>query len=78
MNATDVISTGRKRTRQASRIAVTRSADAPELRTGAILEISTAVSEEEFLSQIEIAIDGPAAAALQPLDDLTPLPWEVR
>jgi anti-sigma factor RsiW len=61
-----------------TRIAVTRSADAPELRTGAILEISTAVSEEEFLSQIEIAIDGPAAAALQPLDDLTPLPWEVR
>ena len=61
-----------------ARIAVTRSADAPELRTGAILEISTAVSEEEFLSQIEIAIDGPAAAALQPLDDLTPLPWEVR
>jgi len=61
-----------------TRIAVTRSADAPELRTGGILEISTAVSEEEFLSQIEIAIDGPAAAALQPLDDLTPLPWEVR
>ena len=61
-----------------TRIAVTRSADAPDLRTGAILEISTAVSEEEFLSQIEIAIDGPAAAALQPLDDLTPLPWEVR
>jgi len=61
-----------------TRIAVTRSADAPELRTGAILEISTAVSEEEFFSQIEIAIDGPAAAALQPLDDLTPLPWEVR
>jgi hypothetical protein len=27
---------------------------------------------------VEIAIDGPAAAALQPLDDLTPLPWEVR
>jgi hypothetical protein len=61
-----------------TRIAATRSADAPELRAGAILEISTAVSEEEFLSQIEIAIDGPAAAALQPLDDLTPLPWEVR
>ena len=61
-----------------TRIGVTRSADVPELRTGAILEISTAVSEEEFLSQIEIAIDGPAAAALQPLDDLTPLPWEVH
>jgi hypothetical protein len=65
-----------------ARIAVTRTVDAPELRTagstGVIREISAAVSDEEFLSQIEIAIDGPAAAALQPLDDLTPLPWEVR
>jgi len=66
----------------ATRIAVTRTVDAPELRTagstGVIREISAAVSDEEFLNQIEIAIDGPAAAALQPLDDLTPLPWEVR
>ena len=64
-----------------TRIVVSRSADAPDLRaggTGAIREISAGFSEEEFLSQIEIAIDGPAAAALQPLDDLTPLPWEVR
>jgi hypothetical protein len=31
-----------------------------------------------FLSQLEFASNGPAAAALQPLDELTPLPWEVR
>jgi hypothetical protein len=65
-----------------TRIVVGRSAGVPDLRaagsTGVIREISSGVSEEEFLSQIEIAIDGPAAAALQPLDDLTPLPWEVR
>lgn len=64
-----------------TRIVVARSADGPDLRassTGAIREISAGFSEEEFLSQIEFAIDGPAAAALQPLDDLTPLPWEVR
>jgi hypothetical protein len=61
-----------------TRIVVSRSADAQDLRTGAIREISAGFSEEEFLSQIEIAIDGPAPAALQPLDDLTPLPWEVR
>ena len=63
------------------RTPIAQPAEGPELRagsTGAILEVSTAVSDEEFLSQIEIAIDGPAAAALQPLDDLTPLPWEVR
>ena len=61
---------------------IARSADGPDLRasgsTGAIREISAGFSEEEFLNQIEVAIDGPAAAALQPLDDLTPLPWEVR
>jgi hypothetical protein len=65
-----------------ARIAVTRSADAPELRaagsTGVIREISAAISDEEFLSQIETAIDGPTTAALQPLNDLTPLAWEVR
>jgi len=45
---------------------------------GSIREVSAAASDEEFLSQIEIAIDGPSAAALQPLDDLTPRAWEVR
>ena len=65
----------------AARVIVARSQEAPELRgagsTGAIREVSAAISDEEFLNQIEIAIDGPAAAALQPLDDLTPRAWEV-
>jgi len=66
----------------AAPVMVARASDAQELvaagGTGSIREVSTAVSDEEFLSQIEIAIDGPAAAALQPLDDLTPRAWEVR
>jgi len=44
----------------------------------AIRQVTSVASDEEFLSQIEVAIDAPATAALQPLDDLTPLPWEVR
>jgi hypothetical protein len=66
----------------AAPVIVARSANVPELSVagsaGSIREVSAAVSDEEFLGQIEIAIDGPAAAALQPLDDLTPRPWEVR
>ena len=65
-----------------SRAIVARAAETPEIRStagaGTFREVSTTLSDEEFLSQIEIAIDGPAAAALQPLDDLTPLAWEVR
>jgi hypothetical protein len=66
----------------AAPVIVARSVDAPELdaagSTGSIQEVAAVVSDEEFLSQLEIAIDGPAAAALQPLDDLTPRAWEVR
>jgi hypothetical protein len=61
---------------------VARAAQDAELRaassTGTIREVSAPVSDEEFLSQIEVAIDGPAAAALQPLDELTPRAWEAR
>ncbi len=64
------------------RAIVARAAGAPEFRaagsSGTIREASTDLSDEEFLSEIEIALDSPTAAALQPLDDLTPLPWEVR
>jgi len=63
-------------------VVVSRSAEAPELRaaggTVTLREVSAAISDEEFLSQIEIAIDGPSTAALQPLDDLTPRAWEAR
>jgi len=65
-----------------SRVIASRAVEQPELRapvtTGAIREVAAAISDDEFLDQLETAIDAPAAAALQPLDDLTPLAWEVR
>ena len=65
-----------------ARVIIARTAEQPELRatasTAAIREVTASISDEEFLNQIEIAIDAPAAAALQPLDDLTPRAWEVR
>ncbi len=65
-----------------ARVIIARTAEQPELRatasTAAIREVTASISDEEFLNQIEIAIDAPAAAALQPLDDLTPRTWEVR
>jgi hypothetical protein len=36
-----------------------------------------ALSEEGFLSRLELAIDGAGGSALRPLHDLTPLIWEV-
>ena len=39
--------------------------------------VSTTMSEEEFLGQMEIAIETTGGSALRPLDDLTPLVWEV-
>ena len=38
--------------------------------------VSTTMSEEEFLGQLEIAIETTGGSALRPLDDLTPLAWE--
>jgi hypothetical protein len=61
---------------------IARASENPELRaagsTGTIREVAAVISDEEFLSQIEGAIDGPSAAALQPLDELTPRAWEAR
>jgi hypothetical protein len=66
----------------APRVIVGRTAEQPDLRapgaTGTIRELAAATSEEEFLNQIEIAIDAPASAALEPLDDLTPRAWDVQ
>jgi hypothetical protein len=66
----------------AARVIVARTAEQSGLRapgtTGAIRELAASVSDDEFLNQIEIAIDAPAAAALQPLDDLTPRAWDVQ
>jgi hypothetical protein len=39
--------------------------------------VSTTLSEEEFLGRLEVAIEGTSGASLRPLDDLTPLVWEV-
>jgi hypothetical protein len=64
------------------RVIVARTVEQPELRatgtTATLREVSASISEDEFLNQIEIAIDGPAAAALQPIDELTPRAWDVR
>jgi hypothetical protein len=68
--------------RPGGRVIVARAAEQPQLRasssTPGLREVSTSLSDDEFLNQLEIAIDAPAAAALQPIDDLTPTAWEVR
>lgn len=66
----------------AARVIVARTAEEPGLRAAipapTIREVTASISEDEFLSQIEMAIEAPAAAALQPIDDLTPRAWDVR
>ena len=51
---------------------IARGARQPTLQA-----VSTTMSEEEFLGQLEIAIETTGGSALRPLDDLTPLVWEV-
>jgi anti-sigma factor RsiW len=48
--------------------------------TGTTLRASSvpAVSDDEFLGQIEDAVDSNGPAALRPIDALTPRAWEVR
>lgn len=66
----------------AAHVIVAHTTEEPELRavgsTATIREVTASISDEDLLNQLEIAIDAPAAAALQPIDDLTPLAWEVR
>lgn len=38
---------------------------------------SPALSEEEFLSRLELAVDGAGGSTLRPLHEMTPLVWEV-
>jgi hypothetical protein len=59
----------------AGRVLPTRTTAAMPAAT--IQAVSTTLSEEEFLGQIEMAIEGTGGSALRPLDDLTPLVWEV-
>jgi hypothetical protein len=39
--------------------------------------VATTISDEEFLGQLELAVEGTGGTALRPLDDLTPRVWEV-
>ncbi len=58
-----------------SSLAASRAASSPA--AAALQAVSTSMSEEEFLGRLEIAIEGTGSSALRPLDDLTPLVWEV-
>ena len=53
-------------------VAARQAPAAPTLRA-----VATTISEEEFLGQLELAIEGTGGTALRPLDDLTPRVWEV-
>jgi anti-sigma factor RsiW len=58
----------------AAGVVVSKEADTPvELRA-----VSATLSDDELLSQIELAVDSTGPAALRPLDQLTPRAWEVR
>ena len=52
-----------------------RAAETPA--AASLQAVSTTMSEEEFLGRIEVAIEGTSGSALRPLDDLTPLVWEI-
>jgi hypothetical protein len=43
----------------------------------ALRAVSTAMSEDEFLGQVELSAVG-RPASLRPLDDMTPRAWEIR
>ncbi len=47
------------------------------METVTLRAVSTTLSEEEFLGQLEMAIEGNRSASLQPLDELTPRVWEI-
>jgi hypothetical protein len=48
------------------------SAAAPTLQA-----IATTISEDDFLGQVDVAIEEAGSGSLRPLDDLTPRVWEV-
>jgi hypothetical protein len=52
-------------------------ASLPDQGGATLRAVSTTLSEEEFLGQLEIAIEGSRSASLQPLDELTPRVWEI-
>jgi hypothetical protein len=58
------------------RPAVTQSAR--QQPTGTVLRGAAVVTDEEFLGEVEEAIDSSGPAVLRPIDELTPRAWEVR
>jgi hypothetical protein len=52
-----------------------RTAASPE--AAGFQAVSATMSEEEFLGRLEMAVEGTGGSALRPLDDLTPLVWDV-
>jgi hypothetical protein len=68
--------------RPAARVIVAHAAEQPQLRAPGtavpIQEATVSISEDEFLDQLETAVESPAAAALQPIDELTPTAWDIR
>jgi hypothetical protein len=60
------------RARAAQVVASRPEAGGPTLRA-----VSTTLSEEEFLGQLEQAIEGIRPPSLQPLDEMTPRVWEI-
>jgi hypothetical protein len=56
----------------------TRVADArPDPAVPTLHAVATTISEDEFLGQIDLAIEGYGSTSLRPLDELTPRAWEV-
>jgi hypothetical protein len=53
-------------------IAARPAPDVPTLHA-----VATTISEDDFLGQIDLAIEGSGSTSLRPLDELTPRAWEV-
>jgi len=60
------------------RPAVAHGAVRQQIAATTMREAAPAMTDDEFLGQIEAAIDRGGPAALRPLDALTPRAWEVR
>lgn len=49
----------------------------PAVTVPTLQAVATTISEDEFLGQIDMAIEGSGSTSLRPLDELTPRVWEV-
>jgi hypothetical protein len=57
---------------------VARAAVRQQIAATTMRDVTPVMTDDEFLGQIEAAIDRGGPAALRPLDALTPRAWEVR